>query len=82
MSAQEILTPRQLQVIKLIAEGKNRKEIAGELGLSLKTVEYHLNGCERGRYSPDRAILQRLGTTNVAILTQWALKHGIARWVV
>lgn len=82
MSAKQILTPRQLQVLKRIAEGQERKEIAAALGISLKTVEYHIDGRGRGPHGDDRTIYQRLGTTNVAILTQWALKHGVAQWVV
>ena len=36
-----LLTPRQRQVMDLIVAGKANKEIARELGLSSKTVEYH-----------------------------------------
>jgi len=41
--AEEIqgLTPRQCEVLKKIAEGRNTKEIAADLNLSPKTVEYH-----------------------------------------
>ncbi len=40
--AQEIsLTPRQLDVLRLIAEGKRMKEIANELQISVRTVETH-----------------------------------------
>ena len=40
-SPQDPLTPRQRQTLKLIAEGRTTKEIAAELGVSIKTVETH-----------------------------------------
>lgn len=50
---ESILTPRQLGVLKLIAEGKSNKVIAGELDLSEGTVKLHVT-----------AILKALGVTN------------------
>src|SRR5712692_1391555 len=35
------LTPRQREVLQLVAEGRSRKEIATALGISVKTVEFH-----------------------------------------
>jgi len=62
-----ILTPRQRGVLKLLAEGKANKEIAHELGLSVKTVEYH------------RAQIQdRLGVRDLAGLIRFALRTGLA----
>ena len=49
------LTPRERQVLKLVAEGKSSPEIAKELGLSVKTIEGH-----RGR------LMSKLETKNVA----------------
>lgn len=57
------LTPRQKQILHLISQGKNTKEIAFELKLSTKTVESH------------RAeIMQRLGIPNAAALIRYAAR--------
>lgn len=61
------LSPRQRQVLRGIARGNPNKQIARDLGLSLKTVEYH------------RAeLIQRLDLHDVASLTRYALHHGLA----
>jgi DNA-binding NarL/FixJ family response regulator len=60
------LTPRELEVLKLIAEGRTSKEIAALLVLSLKTVERH------------RAdILHRLGMRDRVELTRYAIRRGL-----
>jgi DNA-binding NarL/FixJ family response regulator len=60
------LTPRQREVLKGIAEGRSTKQIAGDLGLSVKTVETH------------RAqIMERLGIRDVAGLVRYAMRTGI-----
>lgn len=59
------LSERELQVLKLIAEGRNTKEIASELSLSIKTVETH-----RAR------LMSKLGLHNVAELTKYAIRMG------
>lgn len=57
------LTPRQKQILHLISQGKNVKEIALDLKLSVKTVESH------------RAeIMQRLGIPNAAALIRYAAR--------
>lgn len=61
-----LLTTRQTSVLKGIATGKTVKEIAFDLHLSPKTVEYHLT-----------KIRSRLGLNTVARLTAWALASGI-----
>ena len=64
--AAQRLTPRQLEVLKLIAEGHSTKEIAVRLELSAKTVESH------------RAqIMDRLGINHVAGLVHYAIRFGI-----
>jgi DNA-binding NarL/FixJ family response regulator len=60
------LTPRQREVLRLLAEGKSSKQVAHLLGLAGKTVETH-----RSR------IMARLGTTSVAELTRYAIREGL-----
>lgn len=60
------LTPRQREILQLIAEGKNTKEIAFALSVSVKTVETH------------RAqLMERLGIYDVAGLVKLAIKCGL-----
>jgi DNA-binding NarL/FixJ family response regulator len=64
----EELTPRQLDVLRMIAEGYSTKEIARGLNISAKTVETH------------RALLmQRLGIHDVAGLVRYAIKTGLVK---
>jgi len=60
------LTPRQRQVLQLVAEGHTRKEVAATLKISIKTVEFHKAALARGF---------RLRTT--ADFTKYAIEHGI-----
>jgi DNA-binding NarL/FixJ family response regulator len=61
------LTPRQREVLQLVAEGKSMKEIGQILKISVRTVEFHKNG-----------IMQELGFCTTAELTRYAFDHGIA----
>lgn len=60
------LTPRQRDTLRLIAAGKNTKEIAHELGVSVKTVETHRT-----------ELMSRLGIHEVAGLVRYALRTGL-----
>lgn len=62
------LTPRELQVVKLIAEGHTSDEIATDLVISRKTVDHH-----RAR------ILDKLGMRNGAELTRYAIRRGLVQ---
>jgi DNA-binding NarL/FixJ family response regulator len=65
-SAEPTLTPRQREVLQLIAEGHGTKAIAARLCLSAKTVETH------------RAqLMERLGIHDVAGLVRYAIRAGI-----
>ena len=69
-SALEGLSPRELQVLRLVAEGKTSKEIAVMLALGLQTV-----------LSYRKTMMKKLSINNVAGLTQLALAAGLT-WVV
>jgi DNA-binding NarL/FixJ family response regulator len=61
----DTLTPRQREVLSLVASGCSRKEIAARLNISVKTVEFHKAALARGF---------RLRTT--ADFTRYAIEHG------
>jgi DNA-binding NarL/FixJ family response regulator len=61
----EILTRREREVIKLIAEGKRTKEIATYLSLSPKTIEKHRTN-----------LMRKLDLHNVSEVTVYAMKNG------
>ena len=65
------LSPRELQVLRLVAEGKTSKEIAVMLDLGLQTVR-----------SYRKTMMKKLGVSNVAGLTQVALAAGITRFPI
>ncbi len=66
LSPFESLTSRQREVLQLIAEGKNTKEIGIVLGVSAKTVETH------------RAqLMNRLGIHDTAGLVRYAIRRGL-----
>lgn len=60
------LTPRQREVLQLVAEGHSGKEIAARLGISAKTVEYH-----------KASLMNRLGVRTGSELTKYAVAHGV-----
>jgi DNA-binding NarL/FixJ family response regulator len=62
------LTPRELQVVKLIAEGQTSDEIARTLVISRKTVDHHR-----------ASILDKLGMRNGAELTRYAIRRGLVQ---
>ena len=61
------LSPREHQVLALLADGNSNKQIATALGLSARTVEKH------------RAhVMDKLGLKSVALLTKYAVAQGIS----
>lgn len=60
------LTPRERQILQLVAEGKTTKQIASLLGVSFKTAESHRN----------RA-MQKLDIHDIAGLTRYAIRRGL-----
>src|SRR5688572_2545404 len=65
-SAFDKLTPREREVLQLMAEGYATKEIAGRLHVSVKTVETHR-----------RQIMDKLDMHSVAELTKYAIREGL-----
>ncbi len=62
----DLLTPRQREILQLVAEGGSTKEIAHRLGLSVKTIEAH------------RAqIMERLGIHDIPGLVRFAVRAGL-----
>jgi DNA-binding NarL/FixJ family response regulator len=60
------LTPRQREILQLLAEGKTAKEIAAVLDISTRTVEFH-------KYE----LMQSAGIHTSAELVHFAIKHGL-----
>lgn len=66
VAQQPVLTPRQREVLQLVAEGKSVKEIAQLLNISPKTVEFHKTH-----------IMDQLDLRTTAELTKYAMTHGL-----
>jgi RNA polymerase sigma factor (sigma-70 family) len=62
----DLLSPRQREVLQLLAEGNSNKEIAQVLNLSIKTVETHR-----------KELMERLDLHDVAGLVRYAIRMGI-----
>lgn len=60
------LTPRQREVLQLVAEGRTRKEIATVLNISVKTVEFH-----------KASLMRDLNLRSGADFTRYAIEHGL-----
>lgn len=61
-----LLTPREREVLQLIAEGKKTKEVAALLTVSVKTIETHR-----------RQIMEKLNLRSIAQLTKFAIREGL-----
>ena len=66
--AQELrnLTPREIEVLKLVAEGHTSQEIADQLVLSIKTVQAHRAN-----------IMEKLGLRDITQLVRFAIRYGL-----
>jgi DNA-binding NarL/FixJ family response regulator len=60
------LSPREREVLQLIAEGKSSKEIAATLGIAVTTVETHR-----------RQLVEKLNLRTIAELTKYAIREGL-----
>jgi DNA-binding NarL/FixJ family response regulator len=62
----EELSGRQIDVLRLVAQGCSAKQIAFKLGISSRTAEFH-----------KEAIMEKLGLRTIAHLTRYAIENGI-----
>lgn len=60
------LTPRQTEILRLVASGRSTKEIARDLNISPKTVEFHR-----------AALMEKIGVHDVTGLTRYAMQSGV-----
>jgi DNA-binding CsgD family transcriptional regulator len=60
------LTPRQQEIVRLLAEGKSNKEVADALGISVHTAETHRSN-----------IMRRLNLRSIGEVVRYAIRHRI-----
>lgn len=60
------LSPRELEILQLVLAGRTNKEIAAEIFVSEKTVEFHLKN-----------IYTKVGVRKRSLATVWAIQHGV-----
>jgi DNA-binding NarL/FixJ family response regulator len=65
-SPYSVLTPREREVLQLIAEGRSTKAVAKELFVSIKTVEWHRS-----------QLMKKLGLESIAELVKYAISEGL-----
>jgi DNA-binding NarL/FixJ family response regulator len=64
-SDSKTLTPRENQILQLLTEGSSAKQVASQLGLSVKTIE-----------ATRRKIMEKTNVDNLADLTKYAIRQG------
>ena len=62
----ELLTPREREILQMVAEGKSNKDVANLLNLSLYTVETHRSN-----------MMEKLSLHNVPELILYAVRKGV-----
>jgi DNA-binding NarL/FixJ family response regulator len=65
-SVYSVLTPREREVLQLIAEGKSTKKIARELYVSSKTIDWHRS-----------QLMKKIGVQSIAQLVKYAINEGL-----
>ena len=65
-AAEGMLTPREREVVQLLAEGRQNKEIARRLGVALKTVEAHR-----------ATVMRKIGAESEADVVRYAVRNRI-----
>lgn len=64
--ARDPLTPREREIVQLVAEGKSTKELADQLGISVKTAETHRSN-----------IMRKLGLRSVSEVVRYAVRNHL-----
>ncbi len=64
--ALRVLTPREVEVLRLVAEGRTNQEIADQLTLSIKTVQTHRAN-----------VMEKLDLRDITHLVRFAIRHGL-----
>lgn len=62
---EQILTNREVEIVRLLCDGYQAKEVAEKLSTSVRTIETHKAN-----------ILKKLGFNNIAEVIKYAVKHG------
>jgi DNA-binding NarL/FixJ family response regulator len=62
----DVLTAREREIVLLVADGRVNHEIAAALGISERTVEWHVSN-----------VLGKIGVRSRALVVSWALEHGL-----
>jgi DNA-binding NarL/FixJ family response regulator len=62
------LTPREREIVQLVAEGRSSKEVAAVLGISVKTVESHRTN-----------VMRKLRIRSVSQLVRYAVRNGLVQ---
>lgn len=65
-SASGILTPREREIVQLLAEARSNKEVSSILGISVKTVETHR-----------ASIMRKLGISSIVDLVHYAIRNNL-----
>jgi DNA-binding NarL/FixJ family response regulator len=60
------LTPRELEILKLVLAGRTNKAIAAEIHICEKTVEFHLNN-----------VYTKVGVRTRMLASVWAIRQGV-----
>jgi RNA polymerase sigma factor (sigma-70 family) len=64
--ALRVLTPREIEILRLVAEGRTNQEIADQLTLSIKTVQTHRAN-----------VMEKLDLRDITHLVRFAIRHGL-----
>ena len=62
------MTPREIEVLRLIAAGLTAKEVAKKLDISPKTADHHI-----------QSVYSKIGVTTRAAAALYAVEHGLVR---